>query len=41
MDYAKPEVVDYGTVEELTAAVQDLGTEDADSKLNHATSPTA
>ena len=39
MDYTKPEVVDYGTVEELTANMGPGGGEDGGNKQFHTTAP--
>lgn len=39
MDYKKPEVVDYGTVEELTAKLGVGGREDGGTKAFHTTKP--
>lgn len=39
MDYAKPEVVDYGTLEELTAGLTNSTGEDGGNKLFHGSTP--
>jgi hypothetical protein len=39
MDYIKPEVVDYGTVEELTAQQSPATGEDGGNKVFHGSSP--
>jgi hypothetical protein len=39
MDYVKPEVVDYGTVEELTAQLAGGTGEDGGNKIFHGSSP--
>jgi hypothetical protein len=39
MDYAKPEVVDYGSIEELTANLGPGGADDGGTKEFHTTSP--
>ena len=39
MDYAKPQIVDYGTVEELTAALGPGGSDDGGTKQFHTTRP--
>ena len=36
MEYVKPEIVDYGTLEDLTAGAPTKGTEDGGNKF-HAT----
>lgn len=34
VDYSKPEIVDYGTLEELTAGSPSAGTEDGGNKFH-------
>jgi hypothetical protein len=34
VDYSKPEIVDYGTLEELTAGSPQIGTEDGGNKFH-------
>ena len=39
VEYDKPQIEDYGSIEELTAALCNPGNEDGSNKQFHATSP--